>query len=189
MSKTLLAALGRSGSKAGRPAAQTRAANEDPNKPAGADDDEEVVATTEEEPVAEDDDDDVVAEADDPDAEGDDEDYIAAEEEDEDLMAASMRGAQRVLAIVGSPAGRANPDAALKAAGMHKLSAAEAIDMIGVVPKADSPKPSARQNRLNAKLSGKAKGLAPDAVGAKQSSSMSMNDRMAARNAAAFSKK
>ncbi|MEM1375880.1 MAG: hypothetical protein AAGG69_00680 [Pseudomonadota bacterium] len=170
MSNVLAAALGRSGRKAGKVTSQT-------------DDDETMVNEEEDaETTVTEDADETDAETTDPDeeAEGDDNDYTAADEETDEEMAASRRGANRVLAIMGSEAGMANPAGALKVARMEKLSASEAIDLI---PNATATKP---KGKLDSRLRGKAKAVAPDAPeAAKPSEDQSLNDRMAARNAAA----
>ena len=173
MSSLLSAALGRSGTRAGRPAVKGQTEDDETVTGEGTEDDMNAEGEGDE-PEAE-------GEGEDPEAEGEDEDYTASDEGSEEEMAASMRGARRVLAIVGSPAGRANLGAALKLAGNAKLSAAEAVDLLGDMKADASAKPG---GTLNTRLRGKAKALAPDGPAKPATGAGTLNDRMAARNAA-----
>ena len=151
MSNLLATALGRSGQKAGRAKNHVKGQT---------DDDRDDVTGEDETPDtdAEDHDDEPEAadETPDEDAAAEDDDYTSADEETEEGMAASRRGASRVMAIFSSDAGMANPAGALTVARIEKLTASEAI---GLIPQSNASKP---KGKLDARLRGKAKALAPD---------------------------
>lgn len=87
----------------------------------------------------------------------DEDDYTASDEDSEETTQASNRGANRVLAIMGSKAGLANPKAAMKLASNPKLSANEAVDLL-----ADMHPDKPKKEGLSSRMKGKAKALAPE---------------------------
>ncbi|MEP2977968.1 MAG: hypothetical protein ABJO86_00695 [Lentilitoribacter sp.] len=111
--------------------------------------------------------------------------YTADDEESDEEVQASNRGANRVLSIMGSDLGLANPKAALKLAQKPKLSANDALDILADV-KAETPKKGGLSSRMN----GKAKALAPEKPSKSASDGQSNDNRiLAAANAMIAEKK
>lgn len=119
--------------------------------------------------------------ADETDASEEEDDMTAEDEETKKEAAAFNRGATRVLKIMGSKEGKANPIAALKLAANAKLSAGDAIDLLADLPVNAAAAP--KTGRLAAALNGKTRALAPDAVGVNKANATSADRILAASKA------